>query len=379
MTNNPYIPIPLSYYFPPILACGPQQKNRVCLVKEKTAFLSNDLGDLEQFDNYTKFEDTILKLKSDLNVKPELIAYDQHPEYLSTKYALNQNGAELIGIQHHHAHIVSCMVEHKLDEKVIGIAFDGTGYGEDGCLWGGEFFIADLSGYIRKAHLVYLPMPGGAMAIREPYRMAISYLYSTFGDELFDLKIQFIKDIPKVQLERIIQLLKKGLNVPLTSSIGRFFDAVSSLLRIRDRIEFEGQAAIELEEKIKIVNNDPNYTYLWKIDLNHDPWIIDLRPTVRGIVSDLLEGKDIFQIALIFHNTIAHFVQDIALKIMGRERIKKVVLSGGVFYNSYLLSKIDDILTGQGFSVYVGNKILRGDGGIALGQAVIAGTRKIRS
>jgi hydrogenase maturation protein HypF len=356
-----------------VLACGSQARNRVCLTKNHRAYLSNEVNDLADYNDYLTFEKNIGELQNRLNMRPALIAYDLHPEYLSTKYARTLEGAIKIGVQHHHAHLVATMIEYGLEEKVIGITFDGTGFGTDGCLWGGEFLVADLSSFERKAHLAYHPMPGGSNAVWEPYRMAVSYLYKAFGYDMFHLDIEFIKFFESEQLQRIITLLEKNINSPLSSSSGRLFDAVSSLLRLKDRIEYEGEAAMALEREIySLGSRIDDAVYRWNFKEEKDLIEIDTDVMIEDIVHDLVMKRKAGLISARFHNTLADIIREMALLISSREGYDRVILSGGVFNNRYLLDRAQRLLTAEGFKVYVNKKLPFGDGNIALGQAVIA-------
>ena len=230
-----------------ILACGAELKNSFCLARDNFVFMSHHIGDLENLETLTSFEEGIEHFKRIFNIEPTLIAYDLHPEYLATKYALSLQNIPKIGVQHHHAHIVSCMIDNEIDGEVIGVSFDGTGYGTDGKIWGGEFLICDYGGFERVGHLEYTPLPGGEKAIKEPWRMAASILYKIYNNNMLDLDIDFVKELDRNKWATIKKMIDKGINSPMTSSSGRLFDAVSALVGIRKEIYYEGQAAIELE------------------------------------------------------------------------------------------------------------------------------------
>ncbi|MGA7145808.1 MAG: carbamoyltransferase HypF, partial [Desulfobacterales bacterium] len=230
-----------------VLACGAELKNSFCLGKDNFAFMSHHIGDLENLETLTSFEEGIEHLQRIFNISPTLVAYDLHPDYLATKYALALKDIPKIGVQHHHAHIVSCMVENEIEGEVIGVSFDGTGYGTDGGIWGGEFLICDYSEFKRVGHLEYIPLPGGEAAIKEPWRMAASFLYKIYRDNMFDLDIDFVRQLDRQKWATIQKMIDNNINSPLTSSAGRVFDAVSALVGIRNKIYYEGQAAIELE------------------------------------------------------------------------------------------------------------------------------------
>ncbi|MDO8886332.1 hypothetical protein, partial [Candidatus Oleimmundimicrobium sp.] len=307
-------------------------------------------------------------------IEPKIIAYDLHPEYLSTKFAKSLEGIKLVGVQHHHAHTVSCMVENGIEDKVIGVSFDGTGYGTDGTIWGGEFFIADWKGFERYAHLRYVPMPGGETAIKKPYRMALGYLYSFFGDKLEELDIDFLKGLDETEFKNIKIQIDKGLNSPMTSSCGRLFDAVSALIGIRDVVDYEGQAAIELEMIAKV---DVDEKYDFKLEKNSrktqsSSLIVDTKPIIVGVIDDLKIGLSNSEISAKFHNTVAAFVIAVCDRARDDRGINKVALSGGVFQNLFLSNKLIQKLRKGDFEVYLQKKVPCNDGGISLGQATIA-------
>ena len=256
-----YAPFPIRLPFgsTPLLAVGAQEKSSFCLTRDRYAFVSQHIGDLENVETLDHFTATVDLYERLFRIKPELIAHDLHPDYLSTRYALEIKGdLPVVGVQHHHAHIASCMVDNGIVEPVIGVAFDGSGFGPDGTVWGGEFIIARLDGFERVGRIEPLPMPGGELAIRKPYRLAIAYLHRLFG---YVPELPFVRDISEEERGVIIQQLEQGFNTPLTSSCGRLFDAVSALLNIRKTITFEGQAAIELEMLSKQNGDTQGYAY----------------------------------------------------------------------------------------------------------------------
>jgi len=372
-------PVRLNFEMKPVLACGAELKNTFCLTRENYAFLSQHIGDMENLETLSSFESGIEHFKRLFRVSPEVIAYDLHPEYLATKYAaqLRREGAEgsctevqFVPVQHHHAHIASCMAENGVQEPVIGVAFDGTGYGEDRQIWGGEFLVGDFHHFERRAHLKYVILPGGEAAIRRPYRMATSHLYHlpaalTSGLTLFDR-------INPVELQIVRRQIEKGINSPLTSSCGRLFDAVSSLLGICDVITYEGEAAIELE---MLADDDVEDGYHWPLPRGKFPIIIDQEPVLRDIIQDLKAGVPIAIISAKFHNAVAEMVSEVCCLIRERDGLSKVALSGGVFQNIYLLKRTLSHLQKKGFKPYIHHQVPCNDGGIALGQAVIANTK----
>ena len=366
-----YVPEPifLKRKFPRILACGAESKNTVCFTKGKYAFVSQHTGDLRNLESYHFFQMTIQHLKKIFDIEPVTVAYDLHPDYLSTQYALEQTDVKRIGVQHHHAHIVSCMTEHGIDGPVIGLAFDGAGYGTDGRIWGGEALLAHAGGFTRPAHLEYVDMPGGAAAVKEPWRMAVSYLHHTFGDGLWDLDLPLFRNIEKGKIEIIQKMMKKGINCPETSSLGRLFDGIAAILGIRYQAAYEGQAAVELEMAIKKAGKE-SYTYEWQEEKQSH--LISLGPIIRGVVNDIRQGKGISFISHKFHLTLIRLFTDLCTQLGQENKVDRVVLSGGVFQNKTLLTGLEEALKKRGFCVFSHASVPTNDGGISLGQAAIA-------
>ncbi|MDM8523233.1 carbamoyltransferase HypF [Desulfococcaceae bacterium HSG8] len=366
-----YVPVPvfLKRKIPQILACGAALKNTVCLTRENKAFLSQHIGDLENFATYEFFKLTIEHMKRILDINPEIIAHDLHPDYLSTCYAKEQQGIKKIPVQHHHAHIVSCMAEHKLEGPVIGLSFDGTGYGTDGNIWGGEVFIAETDRFVRTAHLAYVPMPGGASAIKEPWRMAVSYLYDAFGEEFLNLDLPMLRKTDENKIKIILEMIKKNINAPYTSSMGRFFDGIAGIIGIRDKVFFEGQAAMELEMIAEEKKETGCYKYeLISGDISHIP----LQSIVRGIVKDIEKNIHPREISIKFHATLISLFSNLC-EVKRRENgLNRIVLSGGVFQNAILLTGLMKKLEDKNFHVFTHNRIPPNDGGISLGQAAIS-------
>jgi len=354
---------------PSVLACGGELKNTFCLTKGNKAFISHHIGDLENIETLTSFETGIEHFKAIFSIVPEVIAFDKHPDYLSTKYAESLSGIAKLEIQHHHAHIASCMAENSISEKVIGVAFDGTGYGDDGQIWGGEFFVGDYSGFERQAHFEYIPLPGGEIGIKEPWRMALSYLLQIYGEASIPHNLPFLKQIGKEKISVVTQQIVKQINSPLTSSVGRLFDAVSSLTGLCSVIEYEGQAAIRLE-KAAIAETDSLYPY--EIIQAEPLYRISVHKMIAAIVEDVLNGKETSQISGLFHRTVAEITLKICKLLRDKFCINKVALSGGVFQNSLLLGLTVDKLESNEFQVYTHSKVPTNDGGISLGQAAIA-------
>ncbi|GAA2710876.1 carbamoyltransferase HypF [Micromonospora olivasterospora] len=366
-----YVPAPLTLPWPfdrPVLACGAELKNTFCLAKGRRAFVSHHVGDLENYETLRAFTDGIAHLSRLFDVRPQVVAHDLHPEYLSTKYALHRDDVDLVGVQHHHAHIASCLADNGEPGPVIGVAFDGLGYGEDGTLWGGELLAADLTGYERVGHLDAVPMPGGAAAVREPWRMAAAYLDEVYGDAVPDLAVARRNER---RWPAVVALARSGTNSPRTSSVGRLFDAVSAILGLRDRVTYEGQAAVALEQRAR-----PDERGGYRVDASGPVPLADAgRQLVRCVVDDLRAGVDPGRIAARFHDGLADAVVRAAEAVREATGLTDVALSGGVFQNVLLLDRVVRGLEGEGFRVLVHSRVPPNDGGISLGQAVVAAAR----
>jgi hydrogenase maturation protein HypF len=369
-------PIRLAQNALPILATGAELKNAFCLTKDRYAFLSHHIGDLENYETLMAFEDGIDHLERLFRIQPEILAYDLHPNYLASRYALERSEKEdipAIGIQHHYAHVASCMAEHNLPEErpVIGVSFDGTGYGEDGAIWGGEVLIADYQGYQREFHLKYTPLPGGDKAIREPWRMALSWLWRSgidWSEDLHPIEYNAGSEHGMVALSALQHQIQSQINAPLTSSIGRLFDAVSSIVGIRQKVNYEAQAAIEFEALA-----DPHEEGIYPIDLNDH--LIDPSPLIEHVINDCRSGVGVPMISARFHNALAVMVVKVCSLIRDRHDLSEVILSGGVWQNMTLLQKTVILLESDGFTCYLHHLVPANDGGIALGQAAIAAFR----
>jgi len=370
-----YVPLPIKVdlkFKKHILATGAQLKNTFCLARDSFAFPSTHIGDLENYETLDFYSKEIERFKKLCSVKPEVVAYDMHPEYLSTKYALSLPDIRKIPVQHHYAHIASCMAENKVSQKVIGVAFDGTGYGEDENIWGGEFLLADLKSFQRMAHFKYVSMPGGEAAIKHPWMMAVSYLYACYGEDFLNLNLEFVRRIDLSRWNLIKQMLDQKVNLFLTSSAGRLFDSVSVLLNFREKTNYEGQPAIELEfwaeENIK-------GKYDYEITRENDSYLIHPELIIKGVVNDLIKKEKKSKISARFHNTMAQIINEVCSKLRKEYDLNSVCLSGGVFQNMFLLNRTYAVLSRNKFRVYTHHLVPPNDGGISLGQAVIANQR----
>jgi hydrogenase maturation protein HypF len=363
-------PITLNQAFPrPVLACGAELKSTFCLGTENRAILSQHIGDLENYETLRSFTEGIDHFRRLFDVRPEIVAYDLHPEYLSTKYALDLDDVELAGVQHHHAHIASCLADNGEDGPVIGVAFDGTGFGTDGTLWGGELLLADLAGFERAGHLAGVPMPGGAAAIRQPWRMAAAYLAAAYpGGPPGGLAVAARH---QGSWPDVLAMAGRGINAPVTSSAGRLFDAVAALLGVRDAINYEGQAAVELEQLA-----DPAERAAYPAAIAEGrPLRLAGPDLMRAAAEDLLAGVPPPVIAARLHNGVAALIARACLLLRERSGLGTVALSGGVFQNLFLLNALVRLLEQDNFRVLTHRRVPPNDGGISLGQAAVAAAR----
>lgn len=350
-----------------IFAAGAELVNCFAIGKENLAILSQHIGDLKNYETYEFYEETVEKYKRLFRLKTDLVAVDMHPDYFSTSYG-KKLGLQTIEIQHHHAHVASCMAEHGLDEKVIGVSFDGTGYGDDGHIWGGEFFVCDLNNYERITHFEYLPMPGGDLVTKETWRTAVSYLYRYFGKDFLGLNLDFLKNIPKAKISLVIEAIDKNINAPLSSSCGRLFDAVSAMINLCPLSKFHAEAPMRLQSIAA-----PNITEAYTFKTGQT---ISFGPTFSGIIHDLKNNIPTGIISAKFHNTLINVIFATVSKIHQDKGIKKVVLSGGSFQNAILLAGTESKLIENSFDVFAHEKVPSNDGGIALGQLAIAAKRR---
>ena len=361
------------------MACGGELKNTFCLARDRHAFMSHHIGDMENYETLRSFREGIEHYCRLFDVSPELVAFDLHPEYLSTKYAreLEETGLPAVGVQHHHAHAASCLADNErpAGERVIGVAFDGTGYGTDGAVWGGEFFEGSLGrGFRRRAHLEYAPLPGGSAAIRQPWRMALAQLISLYGEEdTLKLPLAAVREAGERNVRLIARLVEHKLNTPPTSSAGRLFDCVAALLSVPGSIRttYEGQAAIELE---LVANGPTNRTYPFSLRPEAGTWIVETHEVIAAVVEDLLSGRPAPAISAAFHRTMAEIILATCNELRTENGVTTVALSGGTFQNMLLLTQTITLLKENQFVVYTHQRVPTNDGGLALGQAILADT-----
>ena len=365
-------PVYLSANTEGILAVGADQKNCFAIGKQKKLILSQHIGDLKDYNTYSFFTESIRNFSSLYHFSPEIIACDLHPSYVSSNYARSfaeESGIIVKEVQHHHAHVVSCMAEHNINEKIIGISLDGTGYGSDGNIWGGEFLIADACTFSRFAHFEYVSMPGSEMAVKEPWRMALSYLYHYFGKDTNYLKVPFFQKFKTEKQELILKMIEKKINSPLTSSAGRLFDAVSALTGLCMTTGYESEGPMRLESFT--VKSCKEY-YPFSVKKDYVSW----EDTFTHLIRDISKNIHVSVISSKFHNTIAHVIRRISGIIRDEYGINKVILSGGVFQNKYLMEKSVSLLKEGKFQVFTNQLVSVNDSGIALGQLYL--TAKIR-
>jgi hydrogenase maturation protein HypF len=359
----------------PTLACGAELKNTFCLAKDNCSFISPYIGDLKTYATYQFYRDTITRMEKLFSVKPSIVAHDLHPDYLSSHYALalktKKKKLKLVPVQHHHAHLASVIAEHNLKDKVIGVCFDGIGYGSDGKIWGGEFFHGPLTNIKRIGHLEYVPMPGGDKATQEPFRMAISYLYQAFDESIYRLNIGFINKY-QTKLQDFIAVAK--LKPILTSSAGRLFDAISAILGICDIITYEAQAAIRLQMFAE--RSKTSGAYRFNIFEEQTMLIVNSQQALEQIVTDLKNYVSREDIARKFHNGLADVTVRMCVAIRKKTKTKTVCLSGGVFQNKLLHELITTRLRKEKFIVYYNELLPANDGAISLGQAALANAKK---
>jgi hydrogenase maturation protein HypF len=365
-------PVKLPFEVLQILATGSELKNTFCITNKNYAFLSHHIGDMENYETLKSFEQGVEHFERLFRVKPEIIAHDLHPNYLATRYALERAEREnlkTVGVQHHHAHIAACMAEHGLDgsRPVIGLAFDGTGYGEDGAIWGGEILVADYRGYQRVGQLEYFPLPGGDASIRKPARTALALLWSLGLD--WDDRLESVKEFCADDRTMLRTQLEKKINTPMTSSMGRLFDAAAALAGVRQSVNYEAQAAIEFEALADPLEGG-KYPFAWNQSQ------VQVRGAIEALTADALSGVPVPKISARFHNGLAEICRTVCLEVREKFGITEVALSGGVWQNVTLLGRSLSLLQESGFRVYIHQQVPTNDGGLSLGQAVIAARKQ---
>jgi hydrogenase maturation protein HypF len=349
-----------------LLGCGAELKNTFAVAKDGRAFLSHHIGDLTTFEVLRAFRSGIDHLQQLFDVRPEVVAHDLHPDYLSTRYALDLDGVETVAVQHHHAHIASCLADNGETGPVVGVALDGLGYGTDGTLWGGEVLVADLLGFERAGHLEPVPQPGGDAATREPWRMAASYLQAAYGAHPPSGLAVAARNADR--WEAVRSVAASGEHAPLTSSAGRLFDAVAALVGVRDRITYEGQAAVELEQAV-----EPSERGSYEAHV--DGGVLRGTDLVRAVVEDLGHGTDVGRVAARFHRGLAAGVVELAGRVAASRGLETAALSGGVFQNVVLTDLVVAGLEARGLQVLTHHQVPPNDGGICLGQVAVAAAR----
>lgn len=362
-------PVIMPFSVDGILAAGAELSNTFCLGKANRAYLSQHIGDLKNHETLEFFEESQSRFSKMFRVNTELVVADMHPDYLSTRFAV-KTGLEIVQVQHHHAHIAACMAENGVNEKVIGIAFDGTGYGTDGNIWGSEFLICDYTHFERHCHFRYMPMPGGDKSAEEPWRMGLSLLYQAYGKKLFELELPFLKSLDPELVNRIVESIEKKINCPLSSGMGRLFDGVAAITGICVHSRFHAEAPMRLESEIEKGVED---TYPFEID-----GVIDFRPAITAICDDLMNGTSPGVVSARFHNTIAEASLQAVMMMRDRSGIGTVALSGGSFQNKYLAELLESKLVKNNFVVLTHSKVPCNDGGIALGQVAVGACRITR-
>ena len=367
-------PVTLQRPVPSLLAVGAQLKNTICLTRGREAFLSPHIGDLDDVDAYESFKTTVAHLRRALEIEPVAVVHDLHPDYLSTRWALGESGLPAIGVQHHHSHIAAVLAENGREDPVVGLSLDGSGFGIDGQIWGGEVLVADLRGFARAAHLPYVPLLGGEAAVREPWRMAVAWLHRLYGPELFDLEIPLLESLDRDRARRLLDAHEAGWKWPLTSSCGRLFDAVAALCGVRMEASYEGQAAMELEGVAETA---------WEaIDDIPEPELPEDRGLgtpvdfiVRAVVGELKRGLGVANVAARFHKRLAAALASTSASVAEESALRSVALGGGCFQNRILLTEVHRRLREAGLAVLLPGEVPVNDGGISLGQAAVAAAR----
>jgi len=368
-----YVPraVPVAAEGPPVLAVGGHHKSTFCLLRKGEAILSQHIGDLDSAEVLDYFGRAIRHFEELFEVRPEIVAHDLHPGYLSTQYARSLEDGRLVGVQHHHAHVVSVMAEAGLSGPVIGVSYDGTGYGAEGTVWGGEMLVADGAGFTRAAHLRPVPLPGGEGAIAHPQRMALSYLRDAFGEEAASIARELMPELGEVEARVVLRQLERGLNCPPCSSMGRLFDAVGALLGATPVATYEGQPAMELEAMAGEVAGGEVLPYEYETSDR----VVDTRQVIRDVVADLRSRVPVGEVAARFHETVAAFTVEVCRRLHEQGAPREVVLCGGVMQNARLVARLLEGLREAGLKPHIQAEVPPNDGGLSLGQAVVGAAR----
>ena len=378
-------PVPLPRELPQVLACGAELKNTFCVTRDAYAFLSQHIGDLENLETLEHYETSIALYERMFRLEPEVVAYDPHPEYLATKHALTLPREEKVAVQHHHAHLAARLVENGREDQVIGVCMDGLGYGADGVLWGGEVLVGDLLGYERVAHLEELPLPGGALAIERPARTAAGWVYALLGDDGLARAARLLRGraggrepfLSDEELTAVVRQVQTGENAPLTTSCGRLFDAVAALAGVRGSITYEGQAAIELEMMSR--SGAEPYPFAIEEEVATAPAaVVRLAPLVAAVLDDVEAGREPGYVGSRLHTTVAALTLELCRRVRAANGLAVAALTGGVFQNRLLSDLCEDALEADGFEVLGSGLVPANDGGVALGQAAVAGYTVLR-
>ncbi len=373
-----HVPLPVTLLdeTPPLLAVGGHLKSVFTLAKGRHGYQSQHLGDLETVASLDFFQEALEHFEGIFEVRPEVVVHDLHPGYASTAWAMQQAQPK-IAVQHHHAHIAGCMAEHGLRGPVIGLALDGTGYGTDGCVWGGEVLIATLTEFERFAHLKYVAMPGSEAAVRQPWRMAFGHLYAALGERVFEAEVLERLKVSEGDARVLARMIERGVNSPRTSSCGRMFDAAAALILGRDRVDYEAQAAIELEgvASMNAAENGQGYVFTMEEEKDAGPVIVDPKPMWEKLLADVRNGVGRATMSARFHVGVADAYVRAAMMAREQSDIRAVCLSGGVFHNRLLTEILCRRLREEEMETYLPVRVSPGDGGLSYGQAVVAAAR----
>ncbi|MEO8691067.1 MAG: Sua5/YciO/YrdC/YwlC family protein, partial [Solirubrobacteraceae bacterium] len=346
-----------------VLACGAELKSTFCVAKGERAWVGHHIGDLKTFEVLQAFEAGIEHFERLFAVVPEVVAHDEHPDYLSTRYALAREGVETVAVQHHHAHLAACLAEHGETGRAVGAIYDGTGYGSDGTVWGGELLVGDLRGFERAGHLWPVRLPGGDRAVRQPWRMAVAWLLEAGWDGP-------LPGPDPQRADQVAELVRTGVSSPVTTSMGRLFDAVAALCGLRSEVSYEGQAAVELEAAV-----DQGERGAYELPVGAHG-VLDARPAVLAVARDVAHGAGPGVVAARFHAAVAGATAEACAGVASRAGLGTVVLSGGVFQNRVLLAATASALEERGLRVLVPERLPPNDGGVSYGQAAIAAARQ---